>query len=424
MSISADSAVQPAVRDSSVASDAPKLPAEPRSSTKGTSTSDSGILKLNLANSIQALKELSAKSHLPVHSALTGEPLVTAYEKRIHTLQDTLKERDQVVQMLTERLEQAADQLDRLQRTGVGRGSSVAVGLPTELIENQQSLMEQLSRVLGDWEETQAGQTLARIESRITELRELVSSGNIVSPKLSASDSNSKKTIEELVRPSVKLAEGVSVFSDIPAAEPAKIGWEAIKAAVMAGENYEAMLAKPASTSMTAESATDESGTDHPTADSMSWSDLPPAVDFASADQTTLIDAVRCRDEFIAILVRRLSSMNTNIEFPDWEQLCFVPDELHRELLALRDRLQEKLRVAEVDLSLQRAKLAREESRLAIKADRLARQMRQMGLSSDELGPSSGGANTPSDASNSTQGRRWLQFLQRSNGHGSAPDAK
>ena len=225
MSIPADSAVRSAARDSGVASENPKSPAGSRPLPTAVSASPGSVAKLNLASSIQALKELTSKSNHPAApplatSGLTGEPLAVAYEKRIQTLQDTLRERDQVVQMLTQRLEQAADQLDRLHRTGGGRGGSVAVGLPPELIENQQSLLEQLSRVLGDWEEVQATQTLTRIESQITELRELVASGTVSPAKVSATASTPKAIVEEPAKAPPKISAGASVFSDILAADP------------------------------------------------------------------------------------------------------------------------------------------------------------------------------------------------------------
>lgn len=435
MSIPTDSAVRSAARDSGVASDNPKSTAASRSVPNAASPSPGSIAKLNLASSIQALKELSAKGNsaaAPITPAgLTGEPLATAYEKRIQTLQDTLKERDQVVQMLTQRLEQAADQLDRMHRSGAGRGGSVvAAGLPPELVENQQALLEQLTRVLGDWESAQAAQTLTRIETQITELRELVASGTIAPANVSALVSPSSAASKESPTAPQKASAGASVFSDIPAAEPAKTGWEAIKAAMMAGENYvppptnsptpAAETAKP----QESPSAAEESA---PTAQRLAPPPLPeppPAVDFDIADQAMLVEAIRSRDEFISLLLRRLSSPDANTEFPDWEKLNFVPEELHRELLGLRERLQEKLRVAEVDLSLQRAKLAREEAKLTMKAEHVARQMRQLGLAPDESGSQVGGARALNEGSNATQGRRWLQFLQRSNGNGSGTDGK
>ncbi len=436
MSIPADSAVRSAVRDTDATSENPKLSAASRPMPNAAGPNTAGVAKSHLASSIQTLKELATKGGAnfaaPAPSGLTGEPLSTAYEKRIQTLQDTLRERDQVVQMLTQRLEQAADQLDRMQRNGGGRGGSVATGLPPELIENQQSLVEQLTRVLGEWEETQAGQTLTRIETQITELRELVASGAVAPANLSAlatsaGDSTHKTHADQTSR----VSASTSVFSDISAAEPEKTGWEAIKAAMLAGEHYDPAAAlaqasstKPFATSRSSDGEAAANASGKAGQRSAPLPEPPEPVDFDIADQAMLVEAIRSRDEFISTLLRRLSSPDANTEFPDWDKLNFVPEDLHRELLGLRDRLQEKLRVAEVDLSLQRAKLAREDAKLSIKAEHVARQMKQLGLSPDDAGSQVGGTRALGEGSNATQGRRWLQFLQRSNGSGSGTDAK
>jgi hypothetical protein len=370
------------------------------------------------------------KSSVASHPALTGEPLAVAYEKRVQTLQDSLKERDQVVQMLTQRLEQAADQLDRLQRTGGGRGTAVASGVPPELIENQQQMSEQMSQLLEQWEELQATQMLTRIESRLTDLHDLVASGAAAPISISAVAAVNTKAAS--ISPP-KASAGASVLNDVRAAEPAKTGWEAIKAAMLAGENYSTTAATsptppptqaPTSETTATEPLSSESSVELDRSTPQPLPDPPPAIDFDVADQETLIDAIRCRDEFISILLRRLSSPDASTEFPDWEKLNFVPEDLHRELLGLRDRLQEKLRVAEVDLSLQRAKLAREEAKLALKAEQVVRHARQVGLASDDAASQGSQSAALKEGSNATQGRRWLQFLQRSNGNGSATDAK
>lgn len=372
------------------------------------------------------------KSSAAAHPALTGEPLAVAYEKRVQTLQDALKERDQVVQMLTQRLEQAADQLDRLQRTGGGRNSAIASGVPPEFIENQQQMSEQMNQLLEQWEELHATQMLARIESRISELHDLVASG-VATPTSISALASATASVKTTGNSPPKTAASASVLNDLHAAEPAKSGWEAIKAAMLAGESYSPATvtsptptATPAPTSeLTAtEPKLSESPIDLDRSTPQPLPDPPLAIDFDTSDQETLIEAIRSRDEFISILLRRLSSPDTSTEFPDWEKLNFVPEDLHRELLGLRDRLQEKLRVAEVDLSLQRAKLAREEAKLALKAEQVVRHARQVGLASDDVTAQAGQSAAMKEGSNATQGRRWLQFLQRSNGNGSGTDAK
>lgn len=369
----------------------------------------------------EAPQPVAAKSGRGSRSVVADEPLVTAYEKRIQTLQDSLKERDQIVQMLTQRLEQAADQLDRMQRTGGGRSSATAAGIPPELIENQQALAGQMTQLLGQWEELQAAEMLTRIESRLNDLHDLISTGSGGSSQGSASSSTPTANENDGTNPSTEDSSNVSTLSDITPTKPAAMGWEAIKAAVMAGEsiNLEAVSPSPPRHAAAVESLVTESvaleGSPSPT-----LSEPPLPVDFDRADRQQLCDAIRNRDEFISLLLRRLSSLDANTELPDWNQLNRVPEDLQFELLNLRDRLRDKLRVAEVDLSLQRAKMAREEARLTIKANQLAAQMKKLGLAPDE--PAANAAGTR-EGSGAAQGRRWLQFLQRS-GNGSGTDGK
>ena len=92
MSIPADSAVRSAARDSSAALEKPKSDATSRPLSSAALPNAAGVSKSNLTNSIQALKESASKSGtnfaIPAPSGLTGEPLSTAYEKRIQTLQE------------------------------------------------------------------------------------------------------------------------------------------------------------------------------------------------------------------------------------------------------------------------------------------------------------------------------------------------
>jgi len=371
--------------------------------------------KSNLAGSIQSLKDLAMKSPATVPSGIADEPLAAAYEKKIQTLQGSLKERDQVVQMLTQRLEQAADQLDRMQRTGGGRGGNVVAGIPPELIENQEQMSEQMTQLFGQWEELHAADMLSRIESRLNDLHDLVSSGSIVAPSNTSAHATPHTGHDSAVSNPLRKA------SDIHSAEPPKSGWEAIKAAMMAGESYSsADLHSPKLTTSDqapARTADEPAIAQRPTPPPLP--EPPPAIDFDTADHQQLCDAVRIRDEFISILLRRLCAPDGVTEFPDWEKLNGVPEELLAELVDLRVRLHEKLRVAEVDLSLQRAKLAREEAKLTIKAEQVARQMKQLGLSAEEPDVNVSGSRPMTEGSNANQGRRWLQFLQRSAGSGS-----
>jgi len=79
-------------------------------------------------------------------------------------LEEQLCEKDELVAVLTERLEQAAEQLDRFRRTGSGRGVRLASGLPTELVDSQKSLITKLEHAVAQWEDLQAAAALGRLE--------------------------------------------------------------------------------------------------------------------------------------------------------------------------------------------------------------------------------------------------------------------
>jgi hypothetical protein len=327
-------------------------------------------------------------------------------EPRLRELEDALRERELVVQMLTQRLEQAADQLDRWQRNGTDRRGSGTSGFPPELIESQQTLLEQMTRFLSQWDEIQAGPLLCRIETQICELKDLVASGTI-SPVVSTDGDHAASKV---YRPAATVDSR---------SEPVSSGWEAIKAAMMAGEAVSnetvPQNSKPDVAPATSVEVS-EARHGHQASAVLEASppipDPPAYVDTNQASIDELREAVHLRDEFISMLIRRMVAADQSTRIPDWEQLNQAPDELRKELEELRRQLQQKLRIAEVDLSLQRARLAREDAKLQVKAEHVARQMRQMGLPPDE--PTASPGNSARPAAEAQQGgRRWLQFLQR-----------
>src|SRR5688500_14786870 len=89
-------------------------------------------------------------------------------------LEALLREKEELVDALTERLEQAAEQLDRLQRANGDRGRWMSGGIPAELVEQQKMVCDDLERVVQQWEDSQPTATLSRIEMQIQELRDLV----------------------------------------------------------------------------------------------------------------------------------------------------------------------------------------------------------------------------------------------------------
>ncbi len=340
-------------------------------------------------------------------------------EQHLKELQAALLERDHVVEMLTQRLEQAADQLDRMQRSGAERRGPTTGGLPNDFVEGQQTLIEQMNRVLGEWEEFQATQLLTRIESQIGELKDLVTSHDGLATLNTGSGTREKVSANAtLLKPS---APPSPINQNEHSTSAPNSGWETIKASMMAGGSFSEPPAHSHMSPAPLEpmSTFSAKATDEPEDNRSPLPDPPAFVDVDQASLEELQGAVLARDEFISRLLRRVTAPDQSTQIPDWTQLAQVPDKLRRELDELRQRLQDKLRVAEVDLSLQRARVAREEARLHVKAEQVARQMRQMGLVPDEPETPPNAARPQPEAPQAQQGRRWLQFLNRSGGNNS-----
>lgn len=319
-------------------------------------------------------------------------------EHRLRELEDSLAERENVIQLLTQQLEQAADQLDRVHRSGNDRRGSAQPGIPAELIESQRTVLDQMTHMLSQWEELQATQMLNRIESQISEIHDLVSSGASV---FTGPDIESGRDPVTSSTP--------SIFVNEPTGESPKSAWEAMKAALMAGES------SVTSDALLADSTASASATPTVSEPQQALPDPPPFVNIDEANEDELRQAVQVRDEFISTLIRRFSSQTHSTRLPNWELLNHVPAALRSELEHLQLELKQTLRVAEVDLALQRARLAREESRLQSKADQVDKKARDLGLST--IGfvlPPNPAAKNNTEEQQAQQGRRWLQFLQRS----------
>ena len=297
-----------------------------------------------------------------------------SHDESPQLLLQQLQEKDQLVSALTERLEQAAEQLDRLQRVGADRDPSMA-GLPAELVEDQKELTDDLRRVVQQWEDMQAGVTLGRLEVQLSELRDLVASGVRIAPP--EPESHDEIPPEPAPRPK-PYEPGVSM------------NWEAQKAALLAEEDGVA----PGSI------ATEDLAVVHHVPE-------PPAafdVDAAEADE--LRNGVRERDRHIELLTAQLQQVIA--VRPDPFVLCNLvdlPEEQRLQLEQWQAHLQEKHRQMEVDLSLERARLYRDEREMREREEELRKRLRRADQEAE---------NAEGKAAAEAGGRSWLGFLGRS----------
>ncbi|MCH7689185.1 MAG: hypothetical protein IH899_21345 [Planctomycetes bacterium] len=322
-------------------------------------------------------------------------------------LKSQLKEKEELVAALTERLEQAAEQLDRIHRTGGDRAGRTGGVLPLEMIEEQRSLTQNLQEVVTHWEESQPTEALGRIENHLIELRDLVTNQNGAG---GFTTSASQQTLGSD-------GSGTSGLS----------GYEALKASMLSEDADQTHRAGGQSSEETAASiATEESEpvihVELPEPESV---DPPEAIDLETSDLDVLRQAVEVRDTFIGYLISKLKASESRAGLHvDWAALETAPEELRSRLEGLEERLEELLRLAEVELALERARLGREANRQEQLEIQIKRKMKKLGMiirndadpESDQADLEFGGQSMDideSDEEDASQGNRWLRMLGR-----------
>ena len=253
-----------------------------------------------------------------------------------------LQERDQLIEVLTERLEEAAEQLDRVHRSGGDRavrgggGGPAGGGLPGEVVDRLLEVADRTEVMAAEWEEVQGGSLLHRMDARLEKLIEIIRGDELADPPPPAAQS------------------------------PIAAYYEQQGGEEQAGES-------PVTAAM-------PEAADEPEPP-IELADAPQEIDDAEADSERLHEGLRERDEYIAYLIRELRRRRPRQPI-DWEALKDCPEELAERLKALETRLQSELQREELALSLERAKLARERGELDKIRSRLEREIRGMGSKS------------------------------------------
>jgi hypothetical protein len=316
---------------------------------------------------------------------------------RIQELEEEVVSKDELVTALTVQLEQLAEQLDRLQRSGADRKRSSGGGMPADVAESHKKIVGDLERVVQQWEDMQAGLTLGRIEVQLSELRDFIADRLSGVAALPAGGTGSAfPTLPKSI-----VMERISVTSAAPeppvietaAAEPTETQqaelpsmWESLKSRML-----------EETPTITAEDVTDVAG---------SAGDPPPPspINPTTATPAELETALDERDAYITFLLRKIRQHGAVPPPPDWVSLESVPEDLCRTLEAHSKQLEELLRTAEIELSIERARIGREQSLLRQQQEAIDKQMRRLGLKTlDEQ--------VAETEEVSASDRRWVRFL-------------
>ena len=289
-----------------------------------------------------------------------------------------LQEKEDLIHALTAQLEQAVEQLDRIEREGGGRGGrsgSSPGGMGGEFIEEQRFVNDRMSQWLDAWDQQQPFELWARIEQRI---EQMVQRGVSAAPA----------------------ADGFGGFetpvAEIKEPEDSSAAWEEAKRKLLG----EMAFGEPAVVSEAAPSVL-------PPPILPEDIRYPSPVDVDNAEHVVLVDAVEVRDRYIAYLTQRLRALE--MQGPtNWEAMNNAPDELRSRLQQLEADYREHLRREECDMALERARLAREQNRLKQDRHKMELQARKLGFTSDEfkLPPAQGEASEGED-------RSWRKMFGR-----------
>lgn len=309
--------------------------------------------------------------------------------------QDDLNQKDELIAALIKELEQAAEQLDRIQRSGADRSAvedNVSMSSPSlDLGQSRTRAADDLRLMAEEWGQSQPPVVLARIESELAALHDLVLSmkrdGVHAEPAAPISFEERLRQYE-LQQDNESQQEPDRGNMTLAESSPK---WDEIKA----------QLQFPEATPSTVEA----SEPDPEILRIIANLPTPREVSLDSASLDELKAAVLERDDFIIQLNRLFRTRNTLSLPKDWAHLANVPGEMQIRVESLIEHLDVQVRLGEVEMSLERARLARERATVQAEREAIEKHMKRLGLTSiAELDNISAATGTASD-------RRWMRFL-------------
>ncbi len=341
-------------------------------------------------------------------------------------IQSQLREKEQLVTALTERLEQAAEQLDRLRRTGVDKGRRpLGAGFPAEVIEDHKHTLEELKRVIAQWEEAQPGASLGRIEVQIAELRGLLSGSGHAGPHSTAhvaphTAPTSSASSTQVSPPRPRPAEPAASHSGSKPSGNA--WWEAQKAALMGEPVAPELQAELAAQSSPAGAVTEAAGQlascGTGALGEINVPDLPAPIDFETITLDDARTAIRERDRVIQQMRESLLTIKAAGDLPaGLQSLNDLPEPVKARIAELEEQWQAKFRQVELDVSLERARLAREQSAVRQQQDALQKQSRK-GAAAPRMAPDEPAAKGEKGEESASSKRRWFRFMGKGDDDG------
>ncbi len=278
--------------------------------------------------------------------------------QQIAALMDQMRSKDALVLQLTERLGAAAEELDRLQRSGADRraGGGGPGASSRELMEQTGQLTSRVEEALDSW-----GQTSNHYEvilQRLDEIAGCLSHSTVVESK-----PGSKPAGGLFQAPGTAATSAKPTAPSGASAEPGQGSyWEKMKASMADGST------PPPSPSSSSQGSAPSGPAPIHIAEPVAIEEIapPPAViDVDTASIEELREAVATRDAYISTLITELRMANTLPELPqDLMNSGLAPDELLASLVDLETRLKTGVQRENLELAIERARMGRERVRM------------------------------------------------------------
>lgn len=335
--------------------------------------------------------------------------------QQIAMLMDQMQSKDALVVQLTERLEAAAEQLDRMQRTGADKARPGSPGSSRELAEQAGQLTTRVEEALEVWNQSSSNYDV--ILQRLDEISHYLSQ---------PSEGGEPRTA---AKPASGLFQApASAGSSAPKAGSANGSasgpgqgsfWEKMKASMVDGS--------PAPVSPGAKSPTLAQTTSYDTMDDAARSEsiedtlaaiesiatAPTVIAVETASIEELREAVTARDAYISALISEFRTVQSLPSLPDdFENSGLAPAELLVSLKDLETRLKTGIQRENFELSLEKARMGRERSRLDQVKAQLEGQIKRLATSVAEKPEGTATSPSPAEPSVAEGKLSWLKRLQ------------
>lgn len=291
----------------------------------------------------------------------------------VDDLRQRLQEKEQTVATLTEYLEQAAAKLNAMKDQNSGGKPGQA--FDPEMVQRQMELVENLQAAVKEWEELGVAEVMERMSSRLDGLRQTILDGLRSAPPAGGMSPSEAGY-------SFSAAGGGDEDSDDPMA-----GWEALKAEML-GEEPDPQKSEDDQLNVDLQEELNV------------LVNRPGRVDEACQERSTWAEAVDAREKYLISLIRALRVVEARRRgTPDWDSFTLAPAGLRERVARLAAELQQLQRNAEVELSIERARISRQESVIAQRRRELDKATKKQG------------ANPQSSQPAPTGEGRWKKFL-------------